>query len=56
MLEAAALLTARRIDALRVIHERCEQEFREQEFSKLATEAELRALRAQINPHFLLTP
>ena len=46
-------MTARRIDALRVIHERCEQEFREQEFSKLATEAELRALRAQINPHFL---
>ncbi|HLM62524.1 MAG TPA: histidine kinase, partial [Pyrinomonadaceae bacterium] len=47
------LITARRIDALRVIHERCEQDFREQKFSKLATEAELRALRAQINPHFL---
>jgi len=53
MLEDVALLTARRIDALRVTHERCEQELREQEFSKLATEAELRALRAQINPHFL---
>lgn len=53
MLADVALQTARRIDVLRVTHERCEQEIREQEFSKLATEAELRALRAQINPHFL---
>ncbi len=53
MLETVSLHTARRIDALRVTHERCERELREQEFSKLATEAELRALRAQINPHFL---
>lgn len=53
MLEAVALTAARRIDALRVTHERCEQEIREQEFSKLATEAQLSALRAQINPHFL---
>lgn len=53
MLEAISLVTARRIDALRVSHERCEQEFREQEFSKLATEAQLTALRSQINPHFL---
>ncbi len=53
MLESAAHIAARRIDALRVTHERCEQEFREQEFSKLATEAQLAALRAQINPHFL---
>lgn len=53
MLEAVALAAARRIDALRVTHERCEQELREQEFSKLATEAQLSALRAQINPHFL---
>lgn len=53
MLAAVSLLTARRIDALRVDHERCEQEFREQEFSKLAAEAQLTALRAQINPHFL---
>lgn len=53
MLEAVALLAARRIDVLRVSHERCEQEFREQEFAKLATEAQLSALRAQINPHFL---
>ncbi len=53
MLEAVSLLAARRIDALRVTHERCETEIREQEFSKLATEAQLSALRAQINPHFL---
>jgi len=53
MLAAVALVTARRIDAARVMHERCEREFREQEFSKLATEAQLSALRAQINPHFL---
>ncbi|CAN5611053.1 hypothetical protein BH24ACI2_BH24ACI2_07410 [soil metagenome] len=53
MLEAAALLTARRSDNLRVTHERFEQEIKAQEFSKLATEAQLRALRAQINPHFL---
>jgi signal transduction histidine kinase len=53
MLESVALHTARRIDQLRVTHERCERELREQEFSKLATEAELRVLRAQINPHFL---
>ena len=53
MLEAVALLTARRIDALRVTGERYSREIREREFSKLAAEAELRALRAQINPHFL---
>ncbi|MCU1290750.1 MAG: putative Histidine kinase [Acidobacteria bacterium] len=53
MLEAVSRLAARRIDVLRVSHERCEQEFREQEFAKLATEAQLSALRAQVNPHFL---
>lgn len=52
-LEAVALMTARRLDALRVTHERFAQTLREQEISKLATEAQLRALRAQINPHFL---
>ncbi|MCU0239385.1 MAG: histidine kinase, partial [Pyrinomonadaceae bacterium] len=53
MLENIVFIAARRIDALRVTHERCEQEIREQEFSKLATEAQLTALRSQINPHFL---
>lgn len=53
MLESLAVTVARRIDALRIVHERCEQVQREQQIAKLATEAQLRALRAQINPHFL---
>lgn len=53
MLESVALMLARRIDAARVTHERCARNLREQEIGKLATEAELRALRAQLNPHFL---
>jgi hypothetical protein len=52
-LEAIAIAAARRIDAIRMTKERFEREVREQEIAKLATEAELRALRAQINPHFL---
>jgi two-component system LytT family sensor kinase len=52
-LDAIALLLARRIDAIRLARERYDRELREQEIAKLATEAELRALRAQINPHFL---
>jgi two-component system LytT family sensor kinase len=53
MLEAMATIAARRIDAIRVTQERHEREIREREMGRLATEAELRALRAQINPHFL---
>src|ERR1700676_2147077 len=53
MLEAMAVVVARRIDAIRITEERYDREIREQEMSRLATEAELRALRAQINPHFL---
>ena len=53
MLETIALAAARRIDFLRVTQERYAQSLREQEIRRLATEAELRALRAQINPHFL---
>lgn len=53
LLESVALMLARRIDAIRVMHERCQRNLREQEIGKLATEAELRALRAQLNPHFL---
>ena len=53
MPDALAVVVARRIDAIRLMRERYEREVREQEIAKLATEAELRALRAQINPHFL---
>jgi two-component system LytT family sensor kinase len=44
---------ARRVDAIRAAHERWERDAREQEAMQLATAAELRALRAQFNPHFL---
>src|SRR5204863_8921456 len=53
LLERAALLVARRIDTVRSMEERYRHEVEEQEMRKLAAEAELRALRAQINPHFL---
>ncbi|HUR99830.1 MAG TPA: histidine kinase [Pyrinomonadaceae bacterium] len=53
MLDTTALLAARRIDAIRVTRERYEREIREEEFAKLAAEAQLTALRSQINPHFL---
>jgi two-component system, LytTR family, sensor kinase len=53
LLDGVARLAGRRIDALRVAHERCERDVREQQIMRLATEAELRALRAQLNPHFL---
>jgi signal transduction histidine kinase len=52
-LEAIVTIVARRIDAIRMTQERHEREIREREMGRLATEAELRALRAQINPHFL---
>jgi two-component system LytT family sensor kinase len=53
VLERAAFVLARRIDALRLTGERYERMLQEREMRTLATEAELRALRAQINPHFL---
>ncbi len=53
MLERAAVLLARCIDALRLTGERYERLLQEREMRTLATEAELRALRAQIDPHFL---
>ena len=52
-LDQAALLAARRVDAVRLSLERFDQRLRQEEIERLATEAELRALRAQINPHFL---
>lgn len=53
LLESAAIITARRVDSLRVSRERHARDLREREMAQLATEAELRALRAQLNPHFL---
>jgi hypothetical protein len=53
MLDHVAVIVARRIDALRLTGERYERMLQEREMQTLATEAELRALRAQINPHFL---
>ena len=52
-LDTIAVAVARRIDAIRLTRERYERESREQEIGKLASEAELKALRAQVNPHFL---
>jgi two-component system LytT family sensor kinase len=52
-IEKLAHLVARRIDAIRTAHERYERDIREREMSQLASEAELRALRAQLHPHFL---
>jgi two-component system, LytTR family, sensor kinase len=53
LLDQVALIVARRIDAIRVTHERFARDLREREMAQLATEAELRALRAQLDPHFL---
>jgi len=53
LFDAAVGLAARRVDAIRLRLERYETELREEEMQTLAAEAELRALRAQINPHFL---
>ena len=52
-LEAIALVVARRIDALRITEERHARELREREMGRLATEAELRALRIQQQQHHL---
>jgi signal transduction histidine kinase len=52
-LDAIASTLARRIDTIRLARERFERQIREQETERLAAEAELRALRSQINPHFL---
>ena len=53
MLDQIALQTARRLDAIRMATERYDRMLRERDMEALAIEAELRALRAQVNPHFL---
>jgi hypothetical protein len=53
LIDTVAALVGRRIDELRLDADRRAREQREQEMRQLAAEAELRALRAQLNPHFL---
>lgn len=53
LIDGVAALVGRRIDEIRVESDRRAREAREQEMGRLAAEAELRALRAQLNPHFL---
>jgi hypothetical protein len=53
LLDWLATTLARRIDLIRFSSERYERDLREREILQLATEAEFRALRAQLNPHFL---
>jgi len=52
-LQSIGSILGRRIDAIRLGRERYARQLREQDMARLATEAELRALRSQINPHFL---
>jgi signal transduction histidine kinase len=52
-LEAVSRLAARRLDAQRVAQERLSRNLREEAMQRLATAAELRALQAQLHPHFL---
>jgi two-component system LytT family sensor kinase len=52
-LRGAAAQCGNRLDALRRESEAAERESREAVLQQQVTEAELRALRAQINPHFL---
>ncbi len=53
LLEGVGTLVGRRVDAVRVTNERVERDVREQEALRLAAEAELHAMRAQLQPHFL---
>jgi two-component system LytT family sensor kinase len=53
LVEALSRTAARRVDAIRVARERLARTAREQRIERLAAEAELRALRARLHPHFL---
>jgi signal transduction histidine kinase len=53
LLRDASQALASRVDAIRIAQERVERRWREQELARLTVDAELRALRAQVNPHFL---
>lgn len=53
LLETMGYMAARRLDAVRDELRRLQQAVHDQEVGRLATEAELRAVRAQLHPHFL---
>jgi two-component system LytT family sensor kinase len=53
LVESLSRTAARQIDAIRVARERLARTAREQRIERLAAEAELRALRARLHPHFL---
>ena len=53
LVQHAAAVAGRRIDAIHLTNERVDRRLRDEELLTLAAEAEVRALRAQINPHFL---
>ena len=53
LIDAVASSVGRRIDEIRIDTDRLAREQWEREIRSLATESELRALRAQLNPHFL---
>jgi signal transduction histidine kinase len=52
-LDIVAERAARRVEAIGVERERREQALRETELERMVADARLRALRAQLNPHFL---
>jgi two-component system LytT family sensor kinase len=52
-LRSVAVQLGTRLDLLRLEHEMADRQNREAVLQQQVTEAELRALRAQINPHFL---
>jgi len=53
LVEWSVVIAAKRIDALRIDRERFDRAAGELELRRLVSEAELRALRAQLDPHFL---
>jgi two-component system, LytTR family, sensor kinase len=52
-LDAIAAEVSRRLESLRFEHERRERQMREERLTHSLTQAELKALRAQVDPHFL---
>ena len=53
LIDAVAAAVGRRLDEMWLEGERVARERSDQELRRLAAESELRALRAQLNPHFL---